>query len=670
MKKFIFILILLLYIFIIPANASIWLKGWQYRKTLKIEGTQDNYPVQKITVFQFTGKAKKNGSDIRVINSKGIEVPYRLISAGPGNYYQICFPVNENIYYLFYGNPFAQKIKYSFIPHRGLFLQVYKRQGFYANTWKSAEKIIQQSIKGKCFGKSLWPKVWDANNPFGPDENFIRIYKGYFYIKKNVHISFGTSSGGPSFLIIDNKLTASWPGWHGAEPFIQPSHSGNIDLKPGLHYFVYYQLARPWQTIAVAAIKMPGEKKFHVIPESFFLPVEKIKVIQTEKKDSAFSVEFSWENTFYLLRESFQLITFKFTPEVFGNLKDIKEYYWNFGDGQTSRNKKPNHTYIKSGLYPVRLSIITKQEKIYSNTLLVNVSQNYAKIYIPSENGYQYLKEFKKYNFKKLSVDKLFILAEIFESYSDLTDAFSCYKILLKHTLNYSERQNVSLLAASLAIKTKKFAQAENIYKSLLKIKDYPEVKLKLSKLYFLENKLTLAETGFKEILRTKNISKNIKNSSEIGLGDIYRQEGNKQKAMEEYKKVSGITLDYEKTSVYSQEVLYYIKDKDFVMAFHTLNIWAETIPLAKMEGLWSVLFARACFDAKEYHKGLREINTFTKISSIHNPYMVWILFIKAETYKKLENYQEAKYYYRKVIDLFPGSMLSIIAEKEVSSFH
>ena len=49
---------------------------------------------------------------------------------------------------------------------------------------------------------------------------------------------------------------------------------------------------------------------------------------------------------------------------------------------------------------------------------------------------------------------------------------------------------------------------------------------------------------------------------------------------------------------------------------------------------------------------------------------MVWVLFIKAEIYEKLGNVKEAKNYYRKVVDMFPGSSLSLIAEKILSKNH
>ena len=43
------------------------------------------------------------------------------------------------------------------------------------------------------------------------------------------------------------------------------------------------------------------------------------------------------------------------------NLGNVKELDWDFGDGNTSADKNPEHTYAEEGVYTVRLSITTKK---------------------------------------------------------------------------------------------------------------------------------------------------------------------------------------------------------------------------------------------------------------------------------------------------------------------
>ena len=665
-KKFISIWVVFLsFSFLLNAQESVWPDGWQYRKTLKIQGRQDNCPVERIAVFQFTGKARDDGSDIRVTNLKGEDVPYDLIFAGPGNLYQVCFPVSEDAYYIFYGNPSAGKHENIFVPKRGLFLEVYERKGNPGNTWKDSGKAIEQSAASRCLGRSAWRKIWDAGNPFGPEKDFVKVYKGYFYLDADTSISFATSSAGPSFVFVDDKPVASWPGWHGAEPFIRPEHAGTVDLKAGLHSYVYYHIATQGQEIAVAAIKIPADKQFKVLPDNFFLPPEKVEVVETEKTGNEPAVGFSWENSFYLSRDSFQLTTLKFTPEISGDTK--KEYLWDFGDGQTNTETSPSHTYVNKGIRPVTLTIKNSDGKSSSVTLLVNVDQDYAALNIPSKTYYEYLNELGKYRLEKTSTEDLFALAGIFESYSDLSDEFSCYNILARRQLKPSEEQKVPMLAASLAVKTKKFKEAEELYSGILKKTGSSEAGLKLSQVYFLAGDLASAETGFNETMNVKDLPQGLKKQAETGLADIYREKGERTKAIEEYMKISAVPGDDAKTGAYSQQVIYYLKANDFSTAFEKLDDWQADMPLAKMEGLWSVLFARACIISREYEKGMRELETFTRIcDDKDNQYLTWVVFLKAQIYENLGEKDKAAAFYGKVIDEFPGSSLSRVAAEKI----
>jgi PKD repeat protein len=66
-------------------------------------------------------------------------------------------------------------------------------------------------------------------------------------------------------------------------------------------------------------------------------------------------------------------VTFNSSPEVDGNAPDL-EYTWNFGDGSTSNERYPSHTYSLPGIYKAKLIV---RDRIYgtttSDTLIINV---------------------------------------------------------------------------------------------------------------------------------------------------------------------------------------------------------------------------------------------------------------------------------------------------------
>ncbi len=649
----------------LSAQTQAWADGWQYRKILDIPASKDAYPVEKVAVLDFFGSAaKKDGSDIRVIDGAGKEIPVFIVSAGPDDRYSISFPAEEGRYFVYYGNPQAAKTDYGWYPKRGLMLEVRRRKSDNVATTESAMALVDESRKDTLYGRGFREKIWDGTNPFGPQVDVVKIYNGYFYVKAPSDYTFATSSAGPSYLLIDDKMVASWPGWHDAEPLVRPERSGTVNLKDGLHKLTYYQIGRARQEIAVAAIRQPGaENKFIVIPQDFFLPVIRAEAVKTEENGKNLSAGFGWENTNYLRRERWELLTFRFFDESFPET-DITERAWSFGDGQTASGKEVYHTWLKKGTYPVTLKIKDRKGGVDETTLQVLAEQDYSKMVVNPRTYQQYIDEFGGFNHRALGNEELFILAELYESYDRIQDAYKIYRILKERNLGADDSFRVSVIAAGLAEKTGDYAYAEAAYKKLLENKPLPEIMLKLAALYLATGKIPEADATFRKILQLKDLSPEMKKKAEIGTGDVYRINGNYDKASEAYKKLMTVENPAARAGTYAQAVLYYLKQKDFSAAIDELAVWAQEIPGAKLDGQWSVLMARALIIRKDYRQAIRELEIFTKICKNvkDNLYYGWALYLTGESYEDLGDKTKAEEFYRKTAEQYPGSQLYDLA--------
>ncbi|MDG6217922.1 MAG: PKD domain-containing protein [Candidatus Thermoplasmatota archaeon] len=67
-------------------------------------------------------------------------------------------------------------------------------------------------------------------------------------------------------------------------------------------------------------------------------------------------------------------LTVSFSCEYHGSYGEVKQFLWDFGDGNTSENRSTTHTYQKSGYYQVELTMwndrnVTMNDRIYVTEL-------------------------------------------------------------------------------------------------------------------------------------------------------------------------------------------------------------------------------------------------------------------------------------------------------------
>jgi PKD repeat protein len=75
-------------------------------------------------------------------------------------------------------------------------------------------------------------------------------------------------------------------------------------------------------------------------------------------------------------------------------------YSWDFGDGGTSTNNSPTHTYASNGTYPVKLKVLNSLSPLCVDSILINVIIN---SYCNTNAGFSYTQNNNIFNFTNTS---------------------------------------------------------------------------------------------------------------------------------------------------------------------------------------------------------------------------------------------------------------------------
>lgn len=315
----------------------------------------------------------EDGKDIRVVDENGRVVKFEVLpgkseNAGdappPGerSHLRLHFEVTDPKvlhYVVYFGNPKAQTLTAATWEKKigGLTLetQVNALRRVAAN-FRQMKRLIATS-KWR-YGKGLRRQINDPENPYGPNENYISIYRGIIYCPVEGTYAFGTDSDDSSFLLINGSIVVQWPAGH--NPLGRFDHFGLVPLSAGMHRIEYYHVQTGGASLARAGWRPPGADGFVTIPEDAFVKESPTKTVAVEEHGVPFCAFFDHEMT-----DSLQ---FGNSGPVFAQVRFLDRsrskmgkpaaWRWIFGDGTLARGPEPVHTFLGPGSYPVTLRCV------------------------------------------------------------------------------------------------------------------------------------------------------------------------------------------------------------------------------------------------------------------------------------------------------------------------
>ncbi len=337
-------------------HAEWWDAAWRRRTLVRVREDPRRATAARAWLH-LPPDADSGGRDLRVIAPDGDPVRFGVAHRTPEGRYLLGFELRgpHRTYAIYYDNPLAGPVEQT-LPARGLIHETRAiPEDARPGTWEEARRTIARAAP--AWGADYRPRVFDAYNPFGPQEDYIGIYRGYIDCPESGTYRFATVSDHSSFLLVNGQLVAQAPAGGNLGRARRGEYSGSIELRRGLHRFEYVHFAFGGPARAVAAWIPPGEDWWRVIPASAFPMPAAAETYESQRRDRRVCADFEFEPLRYAeaSRAEMTEVGFRSLSTAIGEI--IRDYRWEFGDGQTSSAAAPEHVYLAAGAYPVRLTV-------------------------------------------------------------------------------------------------------------------------------------------------------------------------------------------------------------------------------------------------------------------------------------------------------------------------
>ncbi len=241
---------------------------------------------------------------------------------------------------------------------------------------KSLAQFNQLWMEAPFQGARFTDRVYASFNPFGPNAATLHRFDGSLIIDKPGVTAFCTASTDASFVLINDREVASWPGRHGVEEGLNGSKRGKLTLQQGIYRFTYLHANSGDSSFAIAAIVPPGGKRHYVISPEMFTAASYAFVGPLTGRDGKKQADFIWENSDQVSIRDHVLHKLEFEAPALGDEKKTS-YDWAFGDGARATGRKVEHLVFKRGDFPVKL-VVTSGDRKTSCSQNVHVLPRYG----------------------------------------------------------------------------------------------------------------------------------------------------------------------------------------------------------------------------------------------------------------------------------------------------
>lgn len=676
MKKLSIIFILMWGFFSLPGltkgREPWWDEKFSCRRKYVVE--HDPYKSSRTDVavaeFYTYGHLANSARDIRILDSKANLIPFQVMFFHPDLYCIVAFrhSPEERNYWIYYGNKNAQKIDFPWMPKAGVFLTTYQRKGRGAPSWGAMRRIFKESAPHP-FGAGYRDMIFDGLNPFGSSENFISRYLSYFFAERDGEYRFCTASDDASFLLVNEKLIADWPGWHGAGGGVYGQHSGTIELKKGIHKLTYYHVQATDQTVCVAGWQQPGDKHVSLIPGPAFVPVLRTNCLLYEIREQSVTPDFKAEQLDTLMSDGKTYVLFQFMDITPTAVPDLAQSRWDFGDGVSTIETNPSHLYLSEGVKSVKLvyqmkngNMVTSKQSlpVFGNPPLTNPDPfflqtriaQWAMLYPLESLSREDLASAALLLVKESRYEPVFqVLDQKFKDLKDVDDPLESelaliYAKILAENMNQPEKAAGFLekwIEKGSASK-KSMAQKTPIYFFLAKVQSER-----------LKNPGNSLKTLLSLLDADEEMNRDDRKRLYKNLGDSYMALGDLKRARDFFQQVEVLVsgdlkqpVSFYKSS-YVLTVESYIRSGNYNDAENALEKWQEDFPTEIINGHSLLLYGKLYRAKKEYESSNKILTSLMENDPSSN-LIREALFVQGSNYIALQDYTRASAIFRRLL--------------------
>lgn len=637
-----------------------WNAEWEYRAFIKASSADGIGTELAHVKLPLPLKTAAGGADIRVISS-GEVVPRAVLWAGPGEMAEVVFkfPKNADTCHIYFGNPGAgdpgDKVDASDL----LILETWERPRGSSNSWAEFKKLLDGK-KTMC-GRGLRPKIWDGFNPYGSSKNYLSVYRGKVICAEDGEYSFATASDDSSFLFVDGKLIAQWPGAHGAGEGAWGQYNGKVKLDKGVHKIEYYQESEVGGQCSVAGWTPPSAKQVRLITDTDFVRPRTTEIIAFERRGKKTAAAFTYNKIASLDIEGEQLFLYRMKP--WNMPKEGVEFRWEFGDGTSSAEAEPEHVFAGEERFEVTLAVKTPD----GGDSVTRIADTRL-LFLDTEDAgpRRFIAVALNYRIEDMPAGICRRLVPLFE-FADFSEhVIRCYRAVLGKDKSLSEnmRNEINLKLAAALMEEGAEEEAAGIYRALAdggkdRFVSAP-AKLGLARTVLYSNPAEARKIAGGVVAECASVFRRAAREAEILIGDSWRVEGDAKKALDAYRRSADyVTVKDDpsekaiKSGSWAQTVEHYLHLKEYNWALKAVQMWEDESPEERLEGYSLILKARARFFMKKYDLALREMETFVKTNPTGNRAPAAKLLI-AEIWVNKGDFDKAKAALEKMIADYP----------------
>jgi hypothetical protein len=198
-----------------------------------------------------------------------------------------------------------------------------------------ARSLADQGPPGQGVRMGQVPMIANAQNTFGPSNNFVSYYTGWLNFPEAGEYFIGTISQDGSTVLIDGQQAADWPGMHPAADGLRGTKGRNITLGKGPHRVEYFHFTAEGSPRAQLIWRLPSMAKTEVptTPEpSEFIHSGSVRIVGAESRIGAPPAIFNRTAISYMNFAN-QFIDLYDLSVPFSHGYEGATFEWTFSDG-------------------------------------------------------------------------------------------------------------------------------------------------------------------------------------------------------------------------------------------------------------------------------------------------------------------------------------------------